>query len=212
MKEDEINEVKGEDSDKEDKKSTVYFLIAVILIVAAVAGIFALKNYYVPEKDKDIVKYNNFNFVKEESLWLTQVQVKGQLYNVRLHYNPYEVENIPYVGDIDERFQQDAIYITHDPAEGNLGHVAVAAAELSLSMASVFNIEPVAACSKNFTGICETRPIITCENTNSSVIYLKEDDITQVSLKGNCIVIQGRGQELIKAADKVLYIWYRVIK
>ncbi len=189
---------------------TLYFFIAAAVTVAALAGILSLKAFYKPAGNE--VTYNNFRFTKVENLWFTQVQIGNQPYNVPLHYNPYEVEAIPMVGDIDERFQQDFTYITHDPAESNLGHVAVAAAELSLNMATAFGVEPVAACSRNVTDACAARPIVTCESTNASVIYLREANFTRIDLRGNCIVIQGSGQELIKATDKVLYVWYRIIK
>ncbi len=214
MEEKEKETIESEDG-KNDSKSAIYFLIAVLLIAAAVAGIILLNKYYKPGQKNEIVRYNGFEFVKKDSLWFTQVQVGGQLYNVPLHYNPYEVEDIPIAGDVDERFQQDRVYITHDPAEKDLGYVAVTAAELSLSMATVFNVEPVAACTTNFTEICATRRIVTCGSNDSAVIYikeLKETNFTMVELKGNCVVIQGKGPELIRAADKFIYVWYRVIK
>ncbi len=194
----------------EGKNTTLYFLIAALILVVVIAGVYVLKNNHTTQENE--VTYNNFKFVKVESLWFTQVQIGNQLYNVPLHYNPYEVENIPMVGDVDERFQQGSIYVTHDPGDSNLGYVAVSAAELSLNLATAFGVEPVAACSRNVTTACATRPIINCENTNASVVYLKEANFTRVDLRGNCIVIQGTGQELIKATDKVLYVWYRIIK
>ncbi len=205
-----MDDQKIEPEAQEGKNTTIYFLVAAVILVALIAGVYFLRSNYTT-KDTEVT-YNNFKFTKVESLWFTQVQIGNQLYNVPLHYNPYEVENIAMIGDIDQRFQQDSTYITHDPAEGNLGHVAVAAAELSLNMATAFGIQPIAACSRNVTAACAARPIINCENTNASVVYLKEANFTRVDLRGNCIVIQGTGQELIKATDKVLYVWYRVIQ
>ncbi len=202
-----------ENTGESDRKSTLYFLIAAGCIVLVLAGIFAAKEF-MPDSKNPTVTYNSFKFTKSENLWFTQVKLGDQPYNVPLHFNPYEVENIPMIGDIDERFQQSETYITHDPGEKDLGYVALAAAEVSLNMATAFRVTPIAACAANITEACATRPIITCENTNSSVIYLRDTgagNITRIELKGNCVMIEGHGPELVKAVDKFLYVWYRII-
>ena len=205
------NEVEISEKEK-DRKSTIYFLIAVGIIIFLIGGILLIKHFYKPIIKNPTVEYNNFIFEKKENLWFTQVQIGGQLYNVPLHYNPYQMQNVSITGKIDQRFGNGSIYVTHDPAEGNLGFVAVTTAELSLNMVTAFQSDLIPACARNFTEACSIRPIINCENTNKGVLYVKEANVTKVELKGNCVVIQGQGLELLRAADRVLYSWYKVMK
>jgi hypothetical protein len=53
---------------------------------------------------------------------------------------------------------------------------------------------------------------ITCNNTNDPVIYLKLDNETKIVYDRNCITVQGQGEEITKASDKLLYMWLGIIK
>ena len=85
---------------------------------------------------------------------------------------------------------------------------AIAIAE---SLHNGFNIEPVAACTEQKTEGCVGRPILNCNAQNASVIYLKQADETKVTLSGNCMTIQGKDEELLRATDRVLLKWYRIL-
>ena len=47
---------------------------------------------------------------------------------------------------------------------------------------------------------------------NDAVIYIKEAEQPSVTTKENCLIIQGYKEDLVRAADKVLWIWYGIIK
>ena len=200
-----------------DRKSTIYVLASIGVIVLVLAGLFAWQYFKKTDEKPSFpsVKYNNFVFyhVADGTLWQWDWQSGSNVYNLMLHYNPYEVENIPVSGSLDESFNTPQVYITFDPAEGNnFGHIAAAAGELSLSVNSALGSEAVAACSQNVTEACASRPIITCYNSDKGVIYLKEDRETKLEMKGNCVVVQGQGKGIIRAADRLLYLWYGVMK
>ena len=90
-------------------------------------------------------------------------------------------------------------------------YTSVAAIELSRKLTDPFYRTVLTACTRNETEACGERPIVTCENTNSTVIYLKKAAETKLILDGNCVTIQGTGQEIIRAADKALFQWLGIM-
>jgi hypothetical protein len=158
--------------------------------------------------------YNGFSFVYVDNLWYTQVKRDdGTLLDVPLHFGPKELENILVTGKINDSFKQASIYVTFDPTGHELKFVALSSAELSLSLAKGMGILPIAACDKNETAACINRPIVTCKDSDKSVIYLKQSNSTGiVRFKGNCVELEGDGWELVKATDRFLLKWYRVMK
>jgi hypothetical protein len=194
-----------------EAKTTRNFVIAVAFVLLAFLAVFALYKYYTGIETNPSVTVNGFVFEYYGGLWNTQWQLKDQIFNLRLHYNPQQVEDIKLEGQADARFNQPHTFITFDPGEENLSYVALSAAELSMSMVNVFNITPVAACSENLTDACSNRPIVNCNNTNASVIYFKSGQPTKLDFRGNCLMIQGQGTELLRATERFLYAWYRIL-
>lgn len=206
-------EEKEETEKTDDKKATRVFLISVLVLIVAFALIFSVKYFYKQDENPQEYKYGAYKFTKIGGMWYTQIQNENNIFNIPLHYNPGEVKNISVVGKIDDRFNfSKSIYLTSDPAENNAGYVALAAAELSLNMVQGLGIRPVAACSENKTVYCAERPIINCTNTDEPVIYLKETEKAEVELKGNCVVINGKDADLVRATDRLLYQLYRIMK
>jgi hypothetical protein len=195
-----------------EAKATRNFIIAAVIIIAAFIAVFALYKYYSGISTNPTVKYNGFVFEQYGGLWNTEWLLNGNTYNLRLHYNPKQVEDLMITGKADARFNKPQTYITFDPQDENLSYVALSAAELSMSMINSFNITPVAACSENKTDACSVRPIVNCDNKNDSIIYLKNIAPTMIEFNGNCLVIQGEGSELLRASERFLYSWYRILK
>jgi len=165
------------------------------------------------ERSEDNFVYNGYAFVRAGNLWYTQIQRGNILFNVPLHFNPLQLEDISIKGKLDDSFsKQGFVYVTFDPKDGNLNYVALTAAELSLNLYKALGQNPVAACTEDITMDCEGRPIKTCDNTDKPVIYIKKANKTGLILDGNCLTIQGNDEELIKAADRLLYQWYGVMK
>ncbi|PIY60599.1 hypothetical protein COY95_00945, partial [Candidatus Woesearchaeota archaeon CG_4_10_14_0_8_um_filter_47_5] len=59
---------------------------------------------------------------------------------------------------------------------------------------------------------CETRPTVTCADRDVPVIYLKKDVYPKVIMDQNCITIQGNGEDLVKATDRLLFQWYGIMQ
>ncbi|MBI2142576.1 hypothetical protein HYU15_03785, partial [Candidatus Woesearchaeota archaeon] len=78
--------------------STKYFLIIAAVVVVLTVAFFSMRALK-PEQKYETVKYNGFVFERYAGLWNTQWKQDRQLYNLRLHFNPYQVENVSIIGD-----------------------------------------------------------------------------------------------------------------
>jgi len=235
---DEMPEEKMEEAKEEAKevklKSDRTIIIGAIVIVLLFASIFAAKffNQERPEtidemhelnfkgklkKDQGYLYNDVYSFVKFDELWYAQlVSPKGtRLYNIQFRYGPREVENINIGGSLNTELLNNATeyYVTFTPHEGNnFSGTVLAVNDFNQQMINIFFKKPIAACDRNETSVCANRPIITCDNTDDLVLYLKESDKLEVYFDDNCIVIEGNGFDLVKGVDRVLYDFYGIIK
>ncbi len=167
---------------------------------------------------EDGYMYSGFSFVRVNDRWYTQVLPKGAttLYNIELRYSPYDLELVPVEGDVGNFLNMswdfgNRTYLTFDPTEENLSYVALAAADITTTLRKVEGIHPTAACTKNDTDACKGAPIVDCSYKGAPIIYINQGNLTAVKLKDNCLVIQGRGLEILKATDKVFLIWHGIM-
>jgi len=206
-----------------------YFIFTVIAIVMIILIIFGIR--YCGGKEEVIqiqspsgtmvniiassqYSYNGYNFAQgNDGLWYTNVKVdEGTEYYVRLHHGPVELENIPIEGDVDESFKNvDKIYLTFNPTGKYLNYITLSTGEIGTNLAKAFQIGLEGACTVNETSACETRPIITCENTDSPVIQFVESETAKVELSGNCILIKGQEEDIVKASERLIYFLYGVM-
>lgn len=200
---------------QDDAKDTRKLLITVFVVIGIFAAIF-LFSYYLRVHDKPAAPetrdYNNFEFTKEIGLWKTEWQLGSTVFVLRMHHGPWDLENVTVVGKLDDRFQDNRIFITFDPLGEDLSYIAISAGELGLNLYKAIQKYPVAACTANETDACMDRPIKTCDNTNASVIYLKSDPEEKIIMRGNCVIIQGQGMEIVRATERVLYQWYQIME
>lgn len=182
--------------------------------IVAIAAILVLLMLAGSKNGPQAINYNGFQFTNVQGFWRTSWEREGQPYEIDFKFNPTQVEDIRIEGSIDERFQQQAVYITFDPSDNKTSetaYVALAAVELSRKLVDPFERDVIAACTRNETQACSNRPVITCKNTNSSVIYLKQHDEVKIILEGNCVTLQGRDDDLVRAADRALFEWLGII-
>jgi hypothetical protein len=217
---------------KEDKyiKRSIFnsvFLVSIIVIIliAILAGI----KLFSPPDQADIIQdiiekgqtehgyvYNGYVFIEKDNLWHTQRQVGNNIYNLHFHFSPGHVDQIPVKGSLDKDLDTSIIYITHDPLEENTSLIALASLEANLNLVKGLGARTIPACSKNESkytdrkNACAKRPIITCDNTEDAVIFIKTAETTEITLNDNCIIIQGKDMELLKAVDKMLYDFYGI--
>ncbi|MFQ5474993.1 MAG: hypothetical protein ACE5DM_04110, partial [Candidatus Nanoarchaeia archaeon] len=157
--------------------------------------------------------YDGFSFIKVGDLWYTQLQKGDTIFDVTFNYGPREVKNITVEGGLSQEFiDSKKFYITFDPEGEYLKYVAVANYGLSNSLVRAFGFDLTAGCLKNVTADCAAAEIITCEDKDKNVFYFKEGNETKLMFSGNCVIIQGKGEELVRAKDRLLLRWYNILR
>ncbi|MEK6876915.1 MAG: hypothetical protein AABX63_05845, partial [Nanoarchaeota archaeon] len=236
---DEMPEEKQEESKEEEAKelklksdrTLIIGAVIIILLFGAVFGLGFLGQQERPQtidemhelnfkgklkKDQGYLYDGVYSFVKFDGLWYAQlVSPKGtRLYNIQFRYGPRDVENIKIEGSLDAGILNNATeyYVTFNPTGQNFSSVALAVGDFNTHMTNIFFKQPIAACDKNETNACANRPIITCDNTDKLVLYVKEANNSGVYFNDNCIVVEGNGFDLVKGIDRVLYDFYEIIK
>jgi hypothetical protein len=225
-------EEKGEDDKDVKLKSDKTLIVVGVVIILLFGAVFGL-SFFKQERPQTIEELHELNFkgklkpdegylyedaysfVKFEGLWYSQLtSPQGtRLYNIQFRYGPKEVDNIKIQGFLDNDLLNDATqyYVTFNPTGQNFSAVALAVGDFNSHMTNIFIKQPVAACDKNETSACVSRPIITCENTDELVLYVKESNVSRVNFNGNCILVEGNGFDLVKGVDRVLYDLYDII-
>tara|TARA_Y100000310_G_scaffold341625_1_gene441397 strand:+ start:2981 stop:3622 length:642 start_codon:yes stop_codon:yes gene_type:complete len=205
---------KNDDTPVSKEKIMIYTAIAIVVIIIALVASIKL---YTPTEKVPLLKYNGFFFTQRADFWHFDWQKDPEtVYTVSLRFNPVEAAEVPLTGETMELFNQhlrekNEVFITFDPLADNFSYTALAAGELSLSIARALDITPYAACIINKTDTCIDRPIVTCDSKEKAVIYLDaEEDETKIIQKDNCLIISGRGLEKLRAIDRVLYHWYDI--
>ncbi len=219
----------GEGPKKDDVKDTkklVYMILAVVLFFGLVAGIIwyssqsgdpvtidglhSLNFKGELEPDQGYM-YNGYSFIKYADVWYTQLENEDTLFDVTFNYDPESVDDIPIEGMLTSDFVKDGkLYVTFDPEGEGLKWVGVANFGISRSLAWAFGYELKAGCIKNVTKACQEAGVIECGDPEKAVIYLKEADEPKVILAENCVIVQGRGEDLVKAKDRLLLRWYGI--
>ncbi|MFC1741782.1 hypothetical protein ACFL3V_04575 [Nanoarchaeota archaeon] len=157
--------------------------------------------------------YNGFSFVNFMGVWYTQLSKGSTMYDVSFNYDPRSVEKIPVEGSLTSGFKKEGnrLYVTFDPDGRDLKYVGVANYGLSRSLAWAFGYNMTAACTQNVTRACQKAGIVTCDDTDKAVIYIKEADEAKVVLSDNCVIVQGRGEDIVRAKDRLLLRWYGMV-
>jgi len=193
----------------EGEPKTTVLLWSMGIILALIAAIFIVK-MVIPPKGPETLSYNGFDFQEVGGLWMTKWQRGVDVFEVTLHFNPLETENISIGGVLNATASRQPIYITFDPTGEDLQYVALAAAELSLNYARGLNRSITAACTVNETDACAERPIVSCDDGDKAVIFLNQTTEPSIELRGNCIELSGKGFELTRAVDRLLYHFFRI--
>ncbi len=198
----------------EDKpnKATIYF--TVIFLVISIAFVGYVFFGYEPEPPKpESIEYNHFEFYHIGGLWETAIQLDTQVYDAIFRFNPDQVQDVAVKGTLGDFGQP--VYITFDPVQNDTNaykYLALASSELSLHIIRALEKEVIAACTNNETDACIERPIVTCDDTDKNVIYLKTDAPPRITLDGTCITLQGKDMDLLKSADRLLFQWYKIMR
>jgi len=191
-----------------NKQTKVFAAVAALILLAFFAYLLF---GFGEEQGPEVLEYNYFEFFEVDGFWQTQIERGGQRYDAAFRFNPEQVENISVEGSF-SGFTDETIYITFDPEQepDNYKYLALATTELSLHVVHALNKTVEAACTKNVTAACENRSIVTC-NDQKNVIYLHYADPTKLALAERCITIQGTEFDIVRAVDRLLFQWYKII-
>ncbi len=157
-----------------------------------------------------------YSFVTLDGLWYTQLQSpKGtKIYSLALRYSPKDLKGIAIEGSLNEELfnSQTEFYVTFNPTGKEFSYVGLAVADFNTHMSKVFEKKPIAACDRNETEPCKIRPIVTCDDANKIVLYIKESERFRAYYNNNCIVVEGNGLDLVKGVDRILYNLYKIME
>jgi len=188
---------------KERKKKRLFTVIIVVVLLASTAA-FAL-NSFQKEEGQEAVKYGKFKFFKAERGWQTTVNDV----TLKTIFLPADVENITS-GKIDILALKGKVYF-------------VAATNTELQAA--YELDSVLAAEKKQLAClpeyenestCENLPLKSCEDANSeqAIVVFRENNAnnTAANYSDYCLTIEGSNEELVKAADKVIFTLFGIIK
>lgn len=202
-----------DDVEAETSKKGPIIWAAIIIILTLIAFFIGFK--LSSKVSYETIEYNNLEFSKIENMWYAKLQFSDKLVTLPLRFNPFEVENVSIKGRFNESFNRKDIHIAFDPRNttgSNFSIVALAAAELSLSLVRTMNINAIASCTHGVPDICENRPIVSCGEENRSIILLIDAGSPEILLYENCIILKGYGMNLLRSVDRFLYQWYGIMK
>jgi hypothetical protein len=220
------DEIIAEEESPEKKRQYILNMFILIIGIIVVLGLILLSiKFFAPKSVDDLIKeiaekgetkdgylYNGFVFIHQNELWHTRWQYGSTMLSLHFHYGPRDVENVIMIGSLENNTDTSKFYLTFDPSEKNISLISLASSELALNLVKGMNVKITPACLTNSTEECYDRPIITCENTNKSVIFVKTSESAAVVFDKNCITVKGPGNELLKAVDKFLYRSYKIMQ
>lgn len=199
----------------EEPRGSLKPLIWTIIILIAISAFFLVGFRFFGDSSYPTIEYNGFEFYEIENMWYTQWQLEDKIFTLPLRHNPLEVEDVEIHGQLQKSFNRKNVYITFDPrnsSETNFTILSLAAAELSLSMTKVMQVNAIASCAYDVPGVCQDRPIVTCEDKDKSVILISDVGTPEILLHGDCVILKGYNMDLLKSVDRFLYQWYGIMK
>lgn len=155
--------------------------------------------------------FEKHSFVRKDNLWWTVTIVNDRPTHIPLHYAPRDVVNVSVSGRIAKEFDAgESIYMAIDPEYSNK-YYTLGLMELNNNIVKGFGRKPVGSCSRNNT-ICNDYLVVSCNNTlGKPVIELRPVGSAQVILDGSCILLSGEGEEMARAATRLIYLWYDIM-
>jgi hypothetical protein len=204
---------------KKESNNIVGLVITVtIIVVLSILVGSLLRKPFEPKVQTET--FNGFEFNKIGNFWYTAIRnpILNEEYEVDFRYSPSEVRDIPVIGDPNQFFkllelnQLNAAYFTFNPLD-NLTYMSLVSADLAKLLKTINGVTLIPACTLNETEPCQKRQILTCQSQEgkSVVIYAKHSNTTSITMEKNCLTLQGSGEDLLRAKDKLFFIWYGIL-
>jgi len=189
----------------------IFSIIMVSILLMSVAS-FALFYNQSTGGSSSTTNYNNYKFVYTEEGWKTSIKTGQGQYYIATKYLPEDVESINYLGSpiVKSDFQSIVYFVAKTDIE------RAAANEIDKNL---FAQKKEIAClpEEANESACYNMTIKSCENANylQKIIVFDEtenENETSIIYSNNCLRIKGNQYNLIKAADKTVFIIFDIIK
>lgn len=201
---------------KSKRSSLIIGIILAVIMIASTIG-FALLERYQGQQQAQQSTYRGYTFMKTDYGWQTILKLSNQDIIINTFYLPQEVENISSDGKpLLNEFFQKAIFIVADSyTERQAALEYNVLGNIALRMQLACSVE-----DQNSTFCIENNlPIKSCDDATSEtkIIVLQEleENSTEealVNYKNSCLIVKGKGSELIKANEKALFLIFNIIE
>jgi len=204
---------------KDDSKSIIFIILAVCIIILIIGAILFISKHL--SNNNNVVEYNNYVFQKfETNKWITQQQIRGQLYNIPFYNNPTQVLDVPIDQtsiDAIRNFSfnpNGVVYLTVSPY--TTSKIVLAGIEYARILGNVYNIYNMTVKSAIDTPVAgfADAPVITCANQSSDVLVIHQivTNKNLVSINGNCILVESESlNESVRVADAFAFRLLNII-
>jgi hypothetical protein len=184
-------------------------------MVFSTIGFAVLESYSGQQQGQGQTKYRDYQFVETESGWQTSLKISDKDISINTFYLPNDLENLsshgkPLLND----FIDKKIFII---ASSNTERQAAS----EYNVLDNFALRIQLACSKENenTSFCTENnlPIKGCGDVDfeTSIIMLQETNQTNetsVNYKNSCLVVKGYSIELVKAAEKSIFMIFGIME
>ncbi len=191
------------------------FVIGFVLLFVVVFGTTYI-SIQLDKNEQAQYTYNGFEFVQAPSgtdvLWVTQIEVKGQPYNIPFYHHPSATESVAYKEGLAEAIVDtptppEMVYISLSPDAGS--RPVIAAVEISRLLGTRYNLlnmQVQSALSKPDDALDTL--VRTCEDARDGVLVIvfEQGEINAITNEGNCITMTYTSPEdSILVADRFAY-------
>jgi hypothetical protein len=205
---------------KSSRVGTIIFFVVCGLVILGLVGLVWYNNQRA-ETAKTQYQYNGFDFKETTGgFWVTQVQARGQLYEIPFYFHPEETDFIPTDYDAVKPVYAapTELYISLDPDAG--ATPVVAAAEISRltgNKYNLFNIPTRGALSRPDPTTEIDLPIFDCRNATKERVIIQfvkgKMDAISLGSNPNCIILQYTdGNESKRVADRYAYMLLKIVQ
>ncbi len=175
---------------EEKRQKRNQLIIGVILILVMFGSVFGIIVGSFGEEDNTKVKYNGFEFIKQNERWLLNI---GDFQFV-FRYNPNEVEEIETNSSLNylNSYYNKPLYLSSENSE--------AVSEIYINLEQVIQ-RVQSACLEG--EVCEgDLPVKDC---TSNFILIRESNSDSITQEENCVFIYGSQENLTKVSDEFLF-------
>jgi len=191
------------------------FVIGFVLLFVVVFGTTYV-SIQLDKNEQESYTYNGFEFRQapsgSDTLWVTQIEVQGQPYNIPFYHHPSATEDIAYTEGLaeaitDAEIPPEMVYLSLSPDAGS--RPVIAAVEISRLLGTRYNLLNMEVQS------ALTRPddsldtlVRTCEDARDGVLVIvfEQGTINAITNDGNCITMTyTTPEESIRVADRFAY-------